>query len=194
LEPVVCRRVVGRLPSPSLERTGWHCSQSLRREVAGSLSCEIARIFTRDFHLTTGTFNLVVKEPIRFHRGGRFQFRAETHECDSACPRNLYKLLVLLGLVNLGYSQVLHRKLSAISRQLSAGTHAQQNSSSGRFKMPDFGTSRHGRCLVKLKILKEVLATYAQTLRGTLSPNMTPWPGRNCLLQIRCRTSVERLG
>ena len=26
----------------------------------------------------------------------------------------------------------------------------------------------------------EVLATYAQTLRGTLSPNMTPWPGRNC--------------
>src|ERR1700683_471815 len=45
--------------------------------------------------------------------------------------------------------------------------------------MPDFGTSRHGRCLFKLKILKEVLATYAQTLRETLFPNMTPWPGRN---------------
>jgi hypothetical protein len=26
------------------------------------LSCEIARIRTRDFHLTTGTFNLVVKD------------------------------------------------------------------------------------------------------------------------------------
>ena len=34
--------------------------------------------------------------------------------------------------------------------------------------------------MVKLKILMEVLATYAQTLRRTLSPNMTPWPGRNC--------------
>ena len=79
------------------------------------LSCEIARIFTRDFHLTTGTFNLVVKEPIRYHRGGRFQFRAETHKCDSACPRNLYKLLVLLGLVNLGDSQVFHIGLLASS-------------------------------------------------------------------------------
>src|SRR5207342_1169805 len=55
LEPVVCRRVVGRLPSPSLERTGWRCSRPLRREVAGSLSCEIARIFTRAIPLTTGT-------------------------------------------------------------------------------------------------------------------------------------------
>ena len=148
---------------------------------------------TRDFHLTTGTFNLVVKEPIRYHRGGRFQFRAKTHECVSACPRNLYKLLVLLALVNLGYSQVFHIGLLATSSGLfSLRASTQQNSSSGRFKVPEFGTSRHGRCLFKLKIQKEVLATYAQTLRGTLSPNMTPWPGRNCLLQIRCRTRRER--
>jgi len=70
LEPVVCRRVVGRLPSPSLERTGWRCSRPLRREAAGSLSCEIARIFTRAIPLTTGTFNLVVKDRIAFRLSG----------------------------------------------------------------------------------------------------------------------------
>ena len=34
------------------------------------LSCEIARIRTRDFHLTTGTFNLVVKDRIAFRLSG----------------------------------------------------------------------------------------------------------------------------
>ena len=156
------------------------------------LSCEIARIFTRDFHLTTGTFNLVVKEPIRFHRGGRFQFRAKTHECAPACPRNLYKLLVLLALVNLGDSQVFHIRLLLLALGLWLRASTQQNSSSGTLQMPDFRHEPTRKMLVKLKILKEVLATYAQTLRGTLSPNMTPWPGRNCLLCIRCRTSDER--
>jgi hypothetical protein len=159
------------------------------------LSCEIARIFTRDFHLTTGTFNLVVKEPIRYHRGGRFQFRAETHECDSACPRNLYKLLVLLALVNLGDPQVFHG-LCTWRAGFGSPT-AFEHATELIFRTLQMPISRHEptrKILVKLKILKEVLATYAKTLRGTLSPNMTPWPGRNCLLQIRCRTSVERLG
>jgi len=57
LKPVVCRRVVGRLP-PS------------RSKAWDGLSCEIARIRTRDFHLTTGTFNLVVKDRIAFRRSG----------------------------------------------------------------------------------------------------------------------------
>jgi hypothetical protein len=32
----------------------------------------------------------------------------------------------------------------------------------------------------------------AQTLRGSLSPNSAPWPGRLFVLFIRCRTSVGR--
>jgi len=59
----VCRRVVGRLPS----------SRSKARD---GLSCEIARIRTRDFHLTTGTFNLVVKDRIAFRLSGALSVQA----------------------------------------------------------------------------------------------------------------------
>jgi hypothetical protein len=45
LKPDVCRRVVGRLPTPSLERMCWRPRDPLAK-IRG-LSCEIARIFTR---------------------------------------------------------------------------------------------------------------------------------------------------
>ena len=38
----------------------------------------------------------------------------------------------------------------------------------------------------------EVLATYAKTLRGTLSPNETPWPGSICLLKLAHQMPDER--
>jgi hypothetical protein len=64
--------------------------------------------------LTTGTFNLVVKEPNRYRLSGRFQSSADLlvwgrvltrpvgpkpdlHRHKPACPRNLYKLRVLRG-------------------------------------------------------------------------------------------------
>jgi len=72
----VCRRVVGRLP-PS------------RSKACGGLSCEIARIRTRDFHLTTGTFNLVVKDRIAFRLSGALSVQAIRTEVQTDCPRNL---------------------------------------------------------------------------------------------------------
>jgi len=97
LKPVVCRRVVGRLTQllalsfqllagnrePKAE------SPSTPSKRSDGLSCEIARIRTRDFHLTTGTFNLVVKDRIAFRLSGAPSVQAISKETD--CPRNLLK-------------------------------------------------------------------------------------------------------
>src|SRR5579885_2416520 len=44
--------------------------------------------------LTTGTFNLVVKEPNRLPPKRRAFSPARRHKCTSVCPRNLSKLRV----------------------------------------------------------------------------------------------------
>jgi len=99
LKPVVCRRVVGRLPSS-------------RSKAWDGLSCEIARIRTRDFHLTTGTFNLVVKDRIAFRLSGALQSRRSAPKCESTvletCTENLFKLLALLRTVNPSCAQDFH--------------------------------------------------------------------------------------
>jgi len=56
----------------------------------GDLSCEIARTYARVTSLTTGTFNLVVKDRIAFPPERRV-FRSKQHctEAQTASPRNL---------------------------------------------------------------------------------------------------------
>ena len=110
LKPDVCRRVVGRLPSPHIQSglqkpvsgfnsAGWrHHSAFLRflrsgRKVHGGLSCEIARTNARIRLLTTGTFNLVVKDRIAIRRGGANSVQAKLRAGEPAlresdCPRN----------------------------------------------------------------------------------------------------------
>ena len=113
LKPDVCRRVVGRLPSPGIEsglqkpfwfqQPGWRhrsASAALRRkEVHGGLSCEIARTNARMF-LTTGTFNLVVKDRIAVRRGGAHSVQAKTLESISDCPRNFTNIQCGVNPVN----------------------------------------------------------------------------------------------
>src|SRR5579863_6829541 len=61
----------------------------LRRAAVHGLSCEIARIRTRDFHLTTGTFNLVVKDRIAFRLSGALSVQAiSEHEREACVQRN----------------------------------------------------------------------------------------------------------
>jgi len=76
LKPVVRRRVVRRTAHSSSKR-------------AVGLSCEIARIRTRDFHLTTGTFNLVVKDRIAFPPERRAFSPGGAQRVRTDCPRNL---------------------------------------------------------------------------------------------------------
>jgi len=129
LKPDVCRRMVGRRPTPSLERMCWRPHAPKSR----GLSCEIARIFTRAIPLTTGTFNLIVKDRTAVLRGQecpRYTFRlsgaysvqnesarvawtflsAPRHK--SVCPRNPLKLLSALHqsqpIVPTGFPPVLH--------------------------------------------------------------------------------------
>ena len=97
LKPDVCRRVVGRLPSPGSKSRDGATVQlcALRREDKdhGGLSCEIDRTYARFRFLTTGTFNLVVKDRIAVRQSGANSVQAKTHECASDCPRNLTNIL-----------------------------------------------------------------------------------------------------
>ena len=59
------------------------------------------------FHLTTGTFNLVVKDRIAFRLSGAPSVQADSETSanariydESDCPRNLFKLLVPPPAVN----------------------------------------------------------------------------------------------
>jgi len=144
------------------------------------LSCEIARIFTRDFHLTTGTFNLVVKEPIRFRLSGALSVQSRDTQVRLCLSSKLVQVTGSVGPCQPGLLTGFAQK----SSQLSAVSFQQNGHATElifrTLQMPDFRHEPTRKMLVKLKILNEVLATYAQTLRGTLSPNMTPWPGRNC--------------
>jgi hypothetical protein len=58
------------------------------RSKGGGLSCEITRTCARVFHLTTGTFNLVVKDRIAFRLSGAPSVQTGSHESESVCPRN----------------------------------------------------------------------------------------------------------
>jgi len=132
LKPVVCRRVVGRPPSPPLETTGWPpLAASLRKELPRMVYLVRSLGFSPEsFHLTTGTFNLVVKDRIAFRLSGAPSVqskpavtrarRSRPHK--SACPRNPIKLLSALyhcqPAVPTGFPPVLH----TASRTAHAGT------------------------------------------------------------------------
>jgi len=86
LKPDVCRRVVGRLPSPhiqcSLQKLLWfqqrgmappfslHSHPKTRKKFMVVYLVRSFRTYARIRSLTTGTFNLVVKDRIAFRLSG----------------------------------------------------------------------------------------------------------------------------
>jgi hypothetical protein len=117
LKPDVCRRVVGRLPSPhipnslqkplgSTARDGATVQPPLTsedaREVHGGLSCEIVSAFARIRSLTTGTFNRVVKDRIAFRLSG-----ANSVQANSSLQANLH---VRIRLSSKPYNHTVRRK------------------------------------------------------------------------------------
>ena len=61
-----------------------------------------------NFSLTTGTFNLIVKDRIAFRLSGAPSVQANSHECEFDCPRNLVKLSSRCSPVNSLCSQDFH--------------------------------------------------------------------------------------
>jgi hypothetical protein len=105
LKPDVCRRVVGRLPSPHIQDNWQKSPWFQQRGMAPPFSLRFLpkkeekfmvvylvrsyRTYARIRSLTTGTFNLVVKDRIAFRLSGAPSVQANPHECESDCPRNL---------------------------------------------------------------------------------------------------------
>jgi len=122
LKPVVCRRVVGRLPSPSLEKDGMATTRSFSEELPRMAYLVRSLGFSPEsFHLTTGTFNLVVKDRIAFRLSGAPSVQSKrswrtgvsARQLEQfACPRNPIKLLSALyhcqPAVPTGFPPVLH--------------------------------------------------------------------------------------
>jgi len=84
LKPVVCRRVVGRLPPLPRREMVVYLVRSLGFEPESS---------SHDWHVQPSCQRT---EPLPPERALSVQYR-NTHKCISACPRNLYKLRVLRG-------------------------------------------------------------------------------------------------
>jgi hypothetical protein len=108
LKPDVCRRVVGRLPSPRFPLQRLHATPVQRRRMAPPLSSSFLRIeiwkssetavvylvrtlglVPEPFNLTTGTFNLVVKDRTALRLSGAHSVQADSeHERErSRLPR-----------------------------------------------------------------------------------------------------------
>src|SRR5579864_5458501 len=87
------RRVEGGLPSPrSKECDGDHLnlpSGLLRRSDPVAYLVRSFQTNARIRSLTTGTFNRVVKDRIAFRLSGANSVQANSHKCESDCPRNL---------------------------------------------------------------------------------------------------------
>ena len=52
-----------------------------------------SRTYARIRSLTTGTFNLVVKDRTAIRRSGAYSVQADPHKCESGCPRNPTNIL-----------------------------------------------------------------------------------------------------
>jgi hypothetical protein len=126
LKPDVCRRVVGRLPSPHIQdnrqRSPWFQQRGMappfslhsldlakkREKFMVVYLVRSFRTYARIRSLTTGTFNLVVKDRIAFRLSGAPSVQADPHACESDCPRNLLTISSARNPVNLHIPQHFH--------------------------------------------------------------------------------------
>jgi len=105
LKPDAYRRVEGRLPSPciqgSLQKPLWfqqhgmaplfspRCFPKKAEKFTAVYLVRSLRTYARIRSLTTGTFNLVVKDRTAIRQSGAYSVQANPHKCGSDCPRNL---------------------------------------------------------------------------------------------------------
>ena len=141
------------MPTPSLERMCWRPS----RPKPDGLSCEIARIFTRAIPLTTGTFNLVVKDRIALRLSGAHSVQSRDTQVRLCLSSKPYKVTVRAEAlstlcahrISTGNTHVGTALGCAARAPSPADFDAQQDSSSGKAQAHDamliFGTSRGGR-------------------------------------------------
>src|SRR5579864_6610861 len=106
------RRVEGGLPSPrSKECDGDHSdlpSGLLRRSDPVAYLVRSFQTNARIRSLTTGTFNRVVKDRIAFRLSGANSVQANSHKCESDCPRNLTTISLRQDPVNASVPQNFH--------------------------------------------------------------------------------------
>jgi hypothetical protein len=132
------------------------------------------------FLLTTGTFNLFVKDRIAGRLSGANSVQTSAHECASVCPRNLLKLNVLPLLcqpaVLTGFPPDFHSGELDTSTWLVELLGAIERGFRFHMARP-IRRSPKRKSVYLRKDLVEVLAKNAKTLRGSLSPNENPVAG-----------------
>jgi hypothetical protein len=156
------------------------------------------------FLLTTGTFNLFVKDRITLRLSAVNSVQTRTHECASVCPRNLSKTKCSVTLLS---THCGHRISTRFSQRRTRGF----TSLASPLEMWSFlGGDRTGlppymdRFLALAESGSQLLrkrpfggsCENAKTLRGSLSPNADPvagidFRGFNALLN-RCRIAYDR--
>jgi hypothetical protein len=85
-----------------------HSHPKMRKKFMAVYLVRSFRTYARIRSLTTGTFNLVVKDRIAVHRSGANSVQANPHECESDCPRNPSNIRCCANPVNLHIPQHLH--------------------------------------------------------------------------------------
>lgn len=159
-----------------------------------AILCEKRSNLTRTVPLTTGTFNLIVKDRVASPPERRVFGSAGLIRDESNRPRNLSKISLSLRGCQLSLlTGFPHRpeRLTRFDRQrstrnpglpgfLRSRTHLPSRSSAESGRTHDFGTSRDGKIPIKIKIVWRFFHVAKperltdRTLRGTLSPNTQP--------------------
>src|ERR1017187_2756006 len=85
-----------------------HPPPKMRKKFMAVYLVRSFRTYARTRSLTTGTFNLVVKDRIAVRRSGANSVQANPHECESDCPRNPSNIRCCANPVNLHIPQHLH--------------------------------------------------------------------------------------
>ena len=150
------------------------------------LSCEITRTCARVLHLTTGTFNLIVKDRIALRLSGAYSVQNEFpvwcgHSCPqpfwnkSACPRNLLNLVRALTdcqpIVPTGFPQ------TPGSFNQTWGALLQTAKRASALANPCLLTQAKAEDSSLRKDRLEVIATNAKPFEALWPRIRTPWPG-----------------
>ena len=137
--------------------------------------------------LTTGIFNLIVKEPNRLPPERRaFSPVRRSHKCESGCPRNLLTVARGLQRVNSHIAQDFQKFSTsgqALNREAVLNPRRADSISlplwMGRFRRaPERKTAKLRKELLEALALKVPFRTSSGWFNPPEVPNQAPWPGR----------------
>jgi hypothetical protein len=165
-----------------------------------------SRTYARIRSLTTGTFNLVVKDRIAFRLSGAPSVQANSHKCESDCPRNPTTIPCSAKPCQSAhpteFPRVFHIGKGGVEgRPGSLAGSKGRNGMAFRFASADFGARlfqpREGgrQKIEKRPYVWRFLALKVPFRNSLMFPNQVPWPGRLESLTpshlLRCRTRDE---